>query len=476
MHGEDIPTSPAVERREYTAGMTGWAKRLKKIPLGGIAVVLVAVLAIVVFKTVNFGAGLSHMNIKILSGSTGGNYATVVDALAARGARRSGTIVNVASQGSVDNLRHLTDGAGPCDVHFALVQDGVPIPDPEAIEVIGRLPRRETVFVIGKNAEKLTRFAELQGMKIGVGPASSGADFLGRSIFGSAELKPLGLQLSNHDLPAQVDLLVSGGLDLGVFVLDADAPLIRQAIKERGLQLASLEQLDIVPTRVPVISLGTIEAGQYDPLAVVPERDHTVLQVDTLIVGNRCASRSATIGLLELLIDELPGFLGANKDARGGTLRRSAVAKEFYANEGPGFADQYFPWLVDIMPLGNWFYIVMVVSVLFNLMTLGHKVRLWRVDANRDKAFQIVRDALGEHLTPAEIMALEPTAEHAKKRAEIDAAITKLDELRARTRKHENSPLVPLGAEWMYRYEEEQIELLLTALRTLRRKLPTENA
>ena len=42
-----------------------------------------------------------------------------------------------------------------------------------------------------------------------------------------------------------------------------------------------------------------------------------------------------------------------NKEFRGGTLRRSDVAKEFYAAEGPGFADQYFPWLVNIMPLGN---------------------------------------------------------------------------------------------------------------------------
>jgi len=31
--------------------------------------------------------------------------------------------------------------------------------------------------------------------------------------------------------------------------------------------------------------------------------------------------------------------------------------------------------------------------------------------------------------------------------------------------------LVPLGAEWMYRYEEEQMEGLLAALRVFRAKL-----
>lgn len=450
--------------------MGDWKKRLKRIPLGGVALVVVGLIGLVVFKSVNFGAGLSHVNISVLSGSPGGNYSTVVDGLAKRAARRGGTITNVPSAGSVDNLKRLGEG---CEADFALVQDGVPIPDPDKLEVIGRLPRRETVFVIGKDAEKLTKFSELQGKKIGVGPQNSGADYLGRDIFGSDELKPLGLTLSNHELPAQIELLVNGGLDLGVFVMDENAQLIRQAIRDRGLQLASIEQLDVVPTRVPVISLGTIEAGQYDPLTVLPSKDHTVLRVDTLVIGNHCAKRSAEIGLLEVLVEDQSGYLAVNKEFRGGTLRRSAIAKEFYANEGPGFADQYLPWLVNIMPLGNWFYIVMVVSVLFNLMTLGHKVRLWRADANRDKAFQIVRDALGEQLTPHEIMELVPTEKHASKKAEIDDAIAKLDALRAKIRRHENSPLVPLGAEWQYRYEEEQIELLLTALRGFRSRFPT---
>ena len=97
-----------------------------------------------------------------------------------------------------------------------------------------------------------------------------------------------------------------------------------------------------------------------------------------------------------------------------------------------------------------------------------------QVDANRDKAFQIVRDALGERLTPSEIAALDPADAHrtSDTRARIDAALRDLDALRATTRKQENSILVPLGAEWMYRYEEEQMETLLAALRAFRAKLP----
>lgn len=449
----------------------GWKQRLQRLPLGGLVLVLVAAIVGFVLATFNFGAGLGHVDVAMLSGSSGGNYATIVDRLSARAARRGGTIKNVPSQGSVDNARRLAAAADDCDVEFALIQDGIPLPDSGDLELIGRLPRSETVFVIGRDAARLTRFAQLQGMRIGIGPTGSGTDYLARSFLDSDELKPLALQLTNHDLTEQLELVATGALDLGVFVLDDNAQLIRTAIRDRGLQLAAFEQLGVIPTRVPFLSVGTIKAGQYDAVAVIPPTDHPVLRVDTLVVGNGCASRSEEVGVLDVLVEELPGFLAANKELRGGALRRSAVAKEYYVNEGPAFADEYIPWLVDIMPLGNWLYIAMSISILFNAMTLGHKIRLWRVDANRDKAFELVREALGDRLTPAEIAALEPTDEHRARRDRIDAALADLDALRTRTRRHENSILVPMGAEWMYRYEEEQMETLLTALRRFRAKL-----
>lgn len=452
-----------------------WRARIRRLPLGGVVLVVLSILIAIVISTVNFGAGLRHVDVKMLSGSPGGNYGSIVDRLSARAAKRGGTIENVATKGSVDNVRRLVDGG--CDAHFALMQDGIPLPDgSDKLELIGRLPRGETLFIIGRDAAKLVKFADLKGMKVGLGPKSSGTDFLGRSMLEAGDLAPLGLVLSNHELTEQLDLLTSGALDLGVFVLDEDAALIKTAIRERRLQLVSLEQLDVIPTRVPALTLGVIPAGRYDALAVIPEKAHTVLRVDTLVVGNGCASRSVEIGVLRVLTEELPGF-GKN-DQRPTALRRSSVASDFLSSDGPGFADEYVPWLVDIMPLGNWFYIVMIVSVLFNAMTLWHKVRLWRIDANRDKAFQIVRDALGEQLTIAEIEKLVPTREQRAPamRERIDRAIKELDILRERTRKQENSMLVPLGAEWMYRFEEEQMEALLTSLRAFRLRLDDPSA
>ncbi len=131
------------------------------------------------------------------------------------------------------------------------------------------------------------------------------------------------------------------------------------------------------------------------------------------------------------------------------------------------------PWLVDIMPPSNWVYVVMSISVLFNIMGFGHRFRLWRIDAGRVAIDQTVRDTLGKRLTPEEIHDLEPEQRHRKPKVldEIESALKRLSQLRDRCRRQSVSMLVPMGQEMAYRYQEDQIEEWLTALRLFRGKL-----
>ena len=408
----------------------------------------------------------------MLSGPEQGNYHAVVDRLALAAARKNGRLENQATSGTVDNLARLAAAADECDVHFALVQDGVPSPDPD-LELIGRLVRTEALLIIGPDAGSYTGFSQLRNKHLGVGPPGSGTDSLARAIFESADFAKLGMQLDNYEPDVQIDMLVRGQLDLGVFVVDENVAMVRRAVRDRGLQIAAFEQLDVLADDFPFVTLGRIPAGRFDPVAVVPATDKPVLRVATLIVGNGCASRSEEIGLLTVLSEAIPGFVDHNRRAGGGAqFARSATAREFIDNDGPGFADRYVPWLVDIMPLGNWIYVAMAISVLINLLTGWHRFRLWRVDANRDRAHDIVREVLGHELTPAEIRDLQPTPERATPAAlaRLDGAMADLDKLRIKCRVQQNSILVPMGKEWIYRYEETQMEAVLEALRVYRRR------
>lgn len=442
--------------------------RIPKKLLIFIAIILLVGLAMAL---IDFSPNLDYLRARMLSGPQEGNYHAVVTGLSERAHPRGGRIENVATDGSRDNLERLAAG---CNAHFALVQDGLPAPAGEhEIELIGRLQKSESMFFVGKDAHQFTRFAQLAGMTIGVGPAGSGTDHLARAILEADDFKSLGLRLQNHEIGAQLDLLQRGVLSLGVFVLDEDAQLIRTAVRERGLQLASFAHLDVIARQHPFLSHGRIGAGQFDAVRLLPPTDTRVLRVGTLVLGNGCADHAEMVALLSLLDDTFPGFIDFNRNRPGHRdFELSSSARRFFDNGGPEFTDRHVPWLVSLLPPTNWVYIIMSLSILFNLMGLGHRFRLWRLDANTDKAVQTVRVVLGERLTPAEIEQLSPSAAHITEDGleNLERAMADLDRLRAKCRRQAASMLVPMGNEWKYRYSEQQMEEFLTALRKFRCK------
>src|SRR5262249_8220697 len=109
-----------------------------------------------------------------------------------------------------------------------------------------------------------------------------------------------------------------------------------------------------------------------------------VLSVGTLVVGNDCRPRSQTIDLMILLERLFPDFIRHNKETPNTTgLTLSKTAQSYFSNGGPELADEYAPWLVDVMPTANWVTVVMAISLLFNAMGVGHRFQLWRIDAAR---------------------------------------------------------------------------------------------
>src|SRR6476620_9184000 len=142
---------------------------------------------------------------------------------------------------------------------------------------------------------------------------------LSRQILESPALLSLGLTLTPHPFNEQFSLLETGALDLGVIVMDEDALMVEDAVRVRRLAMLSLPLADVVARRLPHVRTGRVGAGQFDPVLVLPPTDKTVLRVDTLVVGNGCASRSATTGLLTLMAGQWPDFLRRNQDTANAT-------------------------------------------------------------------------------------------------------------------------------------------------------------
>ena len=212
-------------------------------------------------------------------------------------------------------------------------------------------------------------------------------------------------------------------------MIDEDARMVENAVRDRGLAILNFPQADVIARRLPRVRTGRIDAGQYDPIRMLPPTDKTVLEVDALVISNGCARRSTTTGLLTLLARVFPDFLRRNQDTLNNTgLPLASASQHFLRGSGPDFATEHIPWAVDIMPLNNWLYAVTAVSILMNLMGLWGRFRLSRIDAARVKAEGRLAVLFGPGITAAEIARLTPTPEHysPRHRAEVSDLIATL--------------------------------------------------
>ena len=442
---------------------------------GAKTAILFGVLALVAALVAWFDPrpSLRHVRVAVLSGSPTGNYFATVDRLAEEVSRRRGRVANVSSAGSVENVERLITGMKQCDVHFGLVQDGIAYPDKHLLELVGRLPRPESLIILGRDADRIRTPADLKGLRLGIGPVGSGTEQMMRRVL--VALDGLELVVSTQPIDRQLDMLERGELDLGAMVIDDEAKLVADAVKKRNLQILHLPEAASLARRLPFARVGRIEAGQVDYVQKLPSEDKEVLQVDALIVGNGCASNGATQGFMTAVAEVFPTFIRHNKGQPNLTgVPMSTVSQGFFNEEGPDLLGKYAPWAVDIMPLPLWIQLGVAFSVLFSAMALGHRFRLWRVDADRVKIERELPALFGPGVTLGRIAEFEADPRHTtpEARAQLDDVMARLAALAERCRRASLSVLVPMGEEMSYRYQETLIHDMLHALRLYRDRLP----
>src|SRR5262245_61082120 len=313
------------------------------------------------------------------------------------------------SRGSIENVRRLANARGDCADKFALVQDGTPVPANARLELLGRLPEPESLLLLGRTGHAFHSFADLRGELIGIGPEGSGTAYLMQQLFKDPDLQELDVHLSHHGLLEQAELVAQSKLDLAAFVIQEDAELLRTIIRQHGLDIASPQDFPALIARYPWLSLGRIPAGRYDVVRPLPAVDKQIARLGTLVIVGPCAQRADRIALLMLLAAELPGFVRGNPPSSTSSatvLPLAPEAHQFFLTGEPEIADRYFPWLVNLMSPAYWVYLVMAVTILFNVLKAFSRFRLWRIDATREKLETAVKELVDPVLTHAQMRAV----------------------------------------------------------------------
>ena len=113
--------------------------------------------------------------------------------------------------------------------------------------------------MLGRDADRIQSVADLRGMRIGIGPVGSGTEVVARQVL--AQLSGLDLKVSTQSVEAQLTMLERGELDLAAMVIDADAQLLADAVRERKLQIVDIAGADALAHRLPFARAGRIAAA-----------------------------------------------------------------------------------------------------------------------------------------------------------------------------------------------------------------------
>ena len=429
--------------------------------------------------TLDFEPDLEHVDIGVVSGSEQGHYFAQVDLFGRRAARDGGSVRNIATAGSGENLRRLESPGDECEVDFGLVQDGSGFEEVEDVEVIARLPRGEVLLFLGSDAEGIAEFRDLAGKTIGAGPRGSGTAALVDALFALPGFDSLGVTLRHAPIADQITAAAAGDLDLAAVVVYEDADLVRRAVHEQHLAIASFRSASAVASQLAGVHATIIESGHYDAVRSVPDEDRHVLSVDTLILASTCARRSEINAILSVLGHELPGFIEQNRNAvEPHGLVMSSVATEYFDNHGPPLVDEYLPQIVDVIPLSNFMTFVMAISVLFNIMSVLNRFQLWRLDTRRSVIEGELRELFGGGITRGEIALLDPNQALLlpAERERLSTLTGRLRDLLEVCRRQTVSMLVPMGQEMVYRYQEDLMIDTLAVLRRFRSLMPEHGA
>jgi TRAP-type uncharacterized transport system substrate-binding protein len=432
-----------------------WAKILL------MSIVVLAVAAAILYLTVS--GDYAFLRASVFSGAPTGQYHATADRLAARALKRNGHLSVVATAGSVENIARLVGENGRCIPAFAFVQDGVPVPADAGLETLGRLPQPESLLLFARRARAIDTFNDLKGAAVGIGPDGSGTAYLMRQLLENSDLKGLDLKPSNHGLEAQAEMVRDGQLDLAAFVMTANAELIRMLANTYDLEIVAPADMEGLVARDKWLRLGRIPAGFYDVAKPIPATDKLVAQVDTLIMTNACVHRAERVAFLMLLGEEFSNFIRDNPPPSAKSQDQAPLADEarqFFTSGGPELADRYFPWLVNLMSPAYWIYLAMAVTVLFNASNAYSRLRLWRIDANREMLESRLKALTGLGSTPEHVKTLPPEAviKSPQDRKAAEDLIKDLEALRLRCEEQLSSIVTPMGSEMFYRYQESLIE------------------
>jgi TRAP-type uncharacterized transport system substrate-binding protein len=350
--------------------------------------------------------------LTITAGPEGSTFWNAAQKYKAILARNRITLNVLSSEGSLDNLKRLTDPNSKVDVGF--VQDGIAPPNMikgvMSLGSVSYIPL--AIFYQGPFVAWLSDF---KGQRIAIGAEGSGTRELALALLKANGITPGGatklLPLSG-DEAAQA--LIDGKIDAAFLTGDsAQPPVMGKLYRTPNVTFYSFTQIDAFTRRFPYLTAVTLPMGSFDLGRNQPAADiHTVAPTAELI-----ARDSLHPALSDLLIEAAREVHGKATILQRAGEFPAPLAHDFpisddaarYYKSGKSFLYRTLPFWVASLADRLLVLLVPIIVVLIPGLRLVPSLYAWRVKSRIYRWYgaliAIEREAMGE-TSPAERKAL----------------------------------------------------------------------
>jgi hypothetical protein len=287
------------------------------------------------------------------------------------------------SQGSLENLKRLTDPAVRVDIGF--VQGGVATGlNIDTLFSLGSL-YNEPLLVFYRGAAPVELLSKLNGRRIAIGQAGSGSRSLALALLAANGIEPGGTTaLMDLDAEDAATALLLGKVDAVFLTGDSASPqLMRKLLRTPAIRILNFAQAGGYTRRIGYLNKLELPQGVIDLGKNIPEHDVQLIGPTVELIA-RSNLHPALSDLLLEAAREVHGNAGLFR-RRGEfpaplehEFRISSDAIRFYKS-GKSFLYRYLPyWLASLVNRTLVVVVPMVVVLLPGLRTIPAFFR-WRI-------------------------------------------------------------------------------------------------
>lgn len=287
------------------------------------------------------------------------------------------------SQGSQENLQRISDPDSEIEVGF--VRSGSTDRTEAAEKGLVSLGSLfyEPIWIFYRDKKEFTTISQFRGRRINVGPDGTGVGRIFEQILSVNNMSAGDVSFQHlDDTPATVAFL-AGQLDVLVFSIASDAPLVQMLLQTPGVRLFDFVQAEAYTRRFPYLSQVTLPRGIVDIGLDLPARDYHLISPTATLVAHESLHPALTGLLLQAAakIHSRADWLskqGEFPSDRYTEIPVSGEAEKFYKNGAPVLQRYLTFWVANFIER-MWVVIVALGALFLPLSKIIPPLYVWRI-------------------------------------------------------------------------------------------------